>query len=117
MKWVYRSGSEKSRTTASAKPAKIIGQGSFFSSLFSSLSGGTTPQRTNVALPSDPATVSDPREINQTSVSLTIFSADIGVKLEKKVATELYRSTKKNPPTNMKIELIYVRNVFSFDRA
>lgn len=114
MKWVYTSGSEKSRTTAPAKPAKIIGQGSFFSSLFSSLSGGTTIQRTNVALPSDPATVFDLREINQTSVSLTIFSANISVKLEKKVATELYRSTKKNPPTNMKIELIYVRNVFSF---
>ncbi|EDR11411.1 uncharacterized protein LACBIDRAFT_313549 [Laccaria bicolor S238N-H82] len=107
MKWVYTSGSEKFRTTAPAKPAKIIGQGSFFSSLFSSLSGGTTIQRTNVALPSEPATVFDAREINETSVSLTIFSAHIGVQLEKRVATELYRSTKKNPPTNMKFELIY----------
>ena len=39
---------------------------------------------------------------------LSIFAADIAVKLDQKMISELNRSTKKNPPTRMKYELIYV---------
>jgi hypothetical protein len=40
---------------------------------------------------------------------LSIFSATVQVNLDKKMSAELVRSTKKNPPSKMKFELIYVR--------
>jgi Protein of unknown function (DUF3684) len=47
-------------------------------------------------------------EVNETSVSLAIFGADVDVKLDKKMRNELLRSTKKNPPAKLRFELIYV---------
>lgn len=115
MRWVYNSGSEKPPPppTVSTKPAS---QGGFFSSMFSAFGGGVTPQRTPTPLPVVPAKVVNPRTISDTSVSLTIFAADVDVKLDKKIAAELHRSTKKNPPSKMKYELIYVSGCLC-DRA
>ena len=45
---------------------------------------------------------------------MSIFTADVLVKLDGKMIAELNRSTKKNPPTRMKYELIYVGSVASF---
>ena len=106
MKWVYTSGTEKRRAIL---PTNTIKQssGGFFSSLFGSLAGSSTQRVTTPALPSTPE-VADPLAFNETSVSLTVFSASIRVQLEKKVATEIHRSTKKNPPAQMNLELIYV---------
>jgi len=109
MKWIYASGTEKKRQTI-AKVNKPTGpiSGGFFSSLFSSLSGTSTPQRTSTpSLPLPPKPV-DYLSINETSVSLSIYSASIQVRLDKKLASEIQRSTKKNPPSKMKFELIYV---------
>ncbi|KAF8070283.1 hypothetical protein FPV67DRAFT_1486835 [Lyophyllum atratum] len=83
MQLVYSSGSEKPRPTA-LKP-KATGAGGFFSS----------------------SKDIDPSAIKETSVSLSIFSVDVDVRLNKKIAAELHRSTKKNPPTRLKYELIY----------
>ena len=52
----------------------------------------------------------DPKTIVESNVVLSIFAADISVRLDKKMVAELNRSTKKNPPTRMKYELIYVRD-------
>ncbi|GLB37239.1 putative protein of unknown function (DUF3684) [Lyophyllum shimeji] len=104
MQWVYSSGSEKTRPTSSNP--KATGAGGFFSSLFTSFAGSVTPQRSSTPLPAPVKNV-DPSTINETSVSLSIFSADIEVRLSKKVAAELHRSTKKNPPTKLRYELIY----------
>ncbi|KAF5386054.1 hypothetical protein D9615_002424 [Tricholomella constricta] len=105
MQWVYSSGSEKPRPVSVLKP-KLAGAGGFFSSLFTSLAGSTTPQLSSTPLPPLVKDV-DPSTINETSVALSIFSADVDVRLSKKVAAELHRSTKKNPPTTLKYELIY----------
>lgn len=111
MKWVYTSGTEKRRVTLPTKTTK--GSGGFFSSLFGSLAGSSIPQRTTTpALPSTPKVI-DPLVVNKTSVSLTVFSASVRVQLEKKLAIEINRSTKKNPPTQMKLELIYVSPSYS----
>ena len=106
MKWVYISGTEKKRVLPT-KTVKQSGGGGFFSSLFGSLASSSIPPRitTSVASKSE---VANPLTVNETSVSLTVFSASIRVQLEKKVATEIQRSTKKNPPAQMKLELIYV---------
>lgn len=50
----------------------------------------------------------DPLTVTKTSVTLAIYSADVDVRLDKKIAVELHRSTKKNPPSRLKYELIYV---------
>lgn len=110
MRGVYASGTEKPPPpSAMQKSNKPTTQGNFFSSLFSSFAGGSTPLRTPTPLPPVPVEVVDPLTVNETSVSLSIYSADVDVRLDKKVAAELLRSTKKNPPTKVKYELIYVR--------
>lgn len=115
MRWVYSSGSEKKpkHRPVSLKLSKPAGAGGFFSSLFTSLSGNATPQRSATPLPVVEQVV-DPLTINETSVSLSIFSADVDIRLNKKVAAELHRSTKKNPPNKLKYELIYVSNLGTF---
>ncbi len=74
----------------------------FSSSLFTNLVGSVPPP------PEEPKTVIDPRQIRVTSVAMSIFSADVDVRLDKKLSAELHRSTKKNPPSKLKYELIYV---------
>lgn len=103
MRWVYSVGSEKPAPVAS-KPAKS--QGGFFSSLFGL--GSSTPQRAGTPQPVTPAPEVDLTEINESSVRLSIFAANVDVKLDKKMTAELLRSTKKNPPSKVKFELIYV---------
>ncbi|KAJ7209538.1 hypothetical protein GGX14DRAFT_451864 [Mycena pura] len=100
MRWVYSSGTEKPRPQT--KPAEKS-SGNFFSWLGIS----STPQRVATPLPPVPEVVVDPLTVNETSVSLSIFSAEVDVRLDKDVAGELHRATKKNPPNKIKYELIY----------
>lgn len=111
MRLVYTSGTAKpnslTRAVNAFKPAAA--QAGFFSSLFSSFAGPTaTPQRMSTPLPLPPSEEIDQLAINESSVRLAIYSADVDVKLEKKIALELHRSTKKNPPNNLRVDLIYV---------
>ncbi|KAJ7874669.1 hypothetical protein B0H14DRAFT_2717085 [Mycena olivaceomarginata] len=103
MRWVYSSGTEKPKPLA-LKPEKAP-TSTFFS--LKSWLGTNTPQRITTPLPPEPEEVVDPLTVNETSVSLSIFSAEVDVRLDKKVAAELHRSTKKNPPNKVKYELIY----------
>ncbi|KAG7446407.1 uncharacterized protein BT62DRAFT_986911 [Guyanagaster necrorhizus] len=98
MQWVYTSSSDK---PSAAKPVKPQANGGFFSSLFTNLVGSVPPP------PEERKEVIDPRQIRVTSVSLSIYSADVDVRLDKKLSAELHRSTKKNPPSKLKYELIY----------
>jgi hypothetical protein len=92
---------------------KSTGAKSFFSSLFTSFSA-SSPQRSNTMLPAAREEVVNPLSIDETSVSLSIFSADVVVRLDKKLSVELHRSTKKNLPNKLKYELIYVSVLSSF---
>lgn len=103
MRWVYSVGSEKPAPVTS-KPAKS--QGGFFSSLFGL--GSSTPQRAITPQPIAPVPEVDFTEVNESSVRLSIFAANVDVRLDKKMTAELLRSTKKNPPSKVKFELIYV---------
>ena len=49
-----------------------------------------------------------PTELHKTNVTLTIFTAEVDVDVDKKLYAELLRSTKKKPPTQLKYHLIYV---------
>ncbi|KAJ6497900.1 hypothetical protein C8R45DRAFT_984590 [Mycena sanguinolenta] len=103
MRWVYSSG------TAKPKPLVLKQEKAPTSTFFNLKSwlGSNTPQRVATPLPSEPEEVVDPLTVNETSVSLSIFSAEADVHLDKKFAAELQRSTKKNPPNKVKYQLIY----------
>lgn len=120
MQWVYAAGSSakprKRMTTEQQQTRKAVTSG-FFSSLFSSF--GATPQRGASplhALPEQDNTAENEAEeqrkllqVNETSVTLSVFSAEVNVQLDERMKKELLRATKKNPPTTMRYELIYVR--------
>ena len=108
MNWVYSTGTERPKQVPVVEQIKH--KTGFFSSLFG-LGGGNTPQRATSPLPPQPAiNETEYLEVGQSSVVLTIFTAEVDVKLNKKISTELHRSTKKNPPRALKYELIYVCN-------
>ncbi len=106
---MYMAGTEKPQPKKELPKSATAG-GGFFSSLFSSFTGSGAPTRAVTPAPaSSPRPQIDPRTIIESNVVLSIFAADIVVKLDQKMIAELNRSTKKNPPTRMKYELIYVR--------
>ncbi|KAI0822620.1 hypothetical protein BC628DRAFT_1388241 [Trametes gibbosa] len=108
MQWVYMAGTEKPQPKKEPPKPAAGGGGGFFSSLFSSFGGTANTQRAVTPTPPPPPVPKiDPLTIVESNVMLSIFAADIGVKLDKKMISELNRSTKKNPPTRMKYELIY----------
>lgn len=110
---VYDAGSSKPQLLSQAmkalKPAAGAVTSGFFSSLFSSFTGPTqpsTPQAASKPLPDEKG--KDPMEFVKSSVVLHIFSVEVTVRLDKKMVTELQRSTKKNPPARLRYDLIYV---------
>ena len=106
MNWVYSTGTERPKQVPVEQTKHKAG---FFSSLFG-LGGGSTPQRAASPLPPQPVINEvEYLKVGQSSVVLTIFTAEVEVKLSQKISTELHRSTKKNPPRALKYELIYVR--------
>jgi len=101
---VYAVGTEKRpllEVLESRKPKR-----GFFSSLVSAFTSPSTPQLETLALPPQPP--KDPTELHEVNVALTVFTAEVDVKVDKKISAELLRSTKKNPPARLTYDLIYV---------
>lgn len=101
---VYAVGTEKRLLLNILEPRKP--KGGFFSSLVSAFTSQTMPQPETPALPQQPP--KDPTELHGMNVTLTVFTAEVDVKVDKKLSAELLRSTKKNPPARLKYDLIYV---------
>ncbi|KAG8964408.1 hypothetical protein FRC03_001809 [Tulasnella sp. 419] len=100
MRCVYQTGTEKEGVPAKSSRSS----GGFFSSLLGSLSTHTlsrTPE------PQPPTQEPQPLEALESSVLLKVYSAQVDVKLDKKMSTELERATKKKPPTTCSLSLIY----------
>ena len=110
VRWVYTVGSEKLSAASRTDTLKTVtNQASgFFSSLFAGLGASSTPRRTPTPLPVVPKESINLMEANSSDVVLTIFAANVDVRLNKKMTAELQRSTKKNPPSRLRYELIYV---------
>jgi hypothetical protein len=107
---VYTAGTKKKKLPQPDVKANKSSHGgllSTFSSFFSA-SGASTPQRIVTPLPAEPVVDIDPLTVTETRVTLSVFSADVDVRLSTKMSAELHRSTKKNPPSKLKFELIYV---------
>ncbi|KAH8112414.1 hypothetical protein DFH11DRAFT_1607467 [Phellopilus nigrolimitatus] len=111
---VYLSGTSKPQLLSQAmralKPAAAAVSSGFFTSLLSSFTTpapSPTPQRAATPLPPPVEKESDPLELNKSGVVLHIFSSEVDVRLDKKMISELQRSTKKNPPNHLRLDLIY----------
>lgn len=104
MNAVYAVGTEKRPLLEVLEPLKP--KGGFFSSLVSAFTSQSTPQPETPALPPQPP--KDPTELHEMNVTLTVFTANVDVKVDKKLSAELVRSTKKNPPARLTYDLIYV---------
>ena len=110
VRWVYTVGSEKPSATPRTDNLKAVTNqaSNFFSSLFSGFGASSTPRRTPTPVPVAPKESINLLEANSSDVVLTIFAANVDVRLNKKMTAELLRSTKKNPPSRLRYELIYV---------
>jgi Protein of unknown function (DUF3684) len=107
MNWVYTVGSEKPQPVVIEQIKRKTG--GFFSSLFSSLGGANPPQRTPTPTITPAVNEADLVKINESNVVLSIFTPEVDVQLTKKMSAEMHWSTKKNPPSKVKYQLIYVR--------
>jgi len=110
MRWVYAAGTTKKKPLPTITRPNKVSHGGFLStfSSFFSTSGASTPQRVVTPLPAEPVVEVDPLTGIESQVTLSIFSADVDVRLSTKMSTELHRSTKKNPPSKLTFQLIYV---------
>jgi hypothetical protein len=110
VRWVYSVGSEKPSATSRADALKTVSHqtSGFFSSLFAGFGGSSTPRRAPTPAPVVLKESINLMEAHSSSVVLTIFAANVDVRLNKKMTAELLRSTKKNPPSRLRYELIYV---------
>ncbi|CAE6441272.1 unnamed protein product [Rhizoctonia solani] len=102
LRWVYNTGTDK-KPIPSDKAAKPAPATSFFSSLFSSFSA---PSPAPAPAP-PPEPEKDPLEALESTVQLSVFAAEIGVRLDNRMNTELERATKKKPPSTSTYQLIY----------
>ena len=109
LRWVYATGSERLVPTKPLPPKPASISHNFFSSFLSSFVA-PSPSRT-------PEPSLFPQESNtellasmESSVVLSVFSAQVDVNLDQKMLTELERATKKRPPKTTTYSLIYVRN-------
>ena len=107
MRWVCAEGTKKKKTLLAVEWPSKPSHGGFRSTFFGT-SGASTPQRVVTPLPPEPVVEIYPPTVTETQVKLSIFSADVNVRLSTKMSTELRRSTKKNPPNKLKFEFIYV---------
>lgn len=110
MRWVYSVSTDnvmKPKPKVAAQPTTK--KKGFFSSLFSSIAADlSTPTRSSApSVEAGPPKMVDFRSIAATSVSLSIYAADVAVHLDKKMEAELHRSTKKKMPPRLAYKLIY----------
>jgi hypothetical protein len=104
---VFALASEKPlpKPAAPAAPKPAAGLLSGLWSAFATRASTPLPQPE----PEPEAPKMDPAARTERTVVLTLFAADLDVKVERALAAELVRATKKNPPARVKYELIYVR--------
>jgi Protein of unknown function (DUF3684) len=112
MVYKYKVGSEMPSVTSKTDILQSSSHkaSGFFSPLSDDFEASLTPQVTPTQAPvvhKDKESI-HALEVNLSNIVLTIFTANVDVRLDEKMAGELARATKKNPPSRLRYELIYV---------
>jgi len=108
VRWVYNVGSEKPPATSRADTIETATHqtNGFFSG--SPQADGFEAWMPEVTPSMEPKESTNLLEAHSSNIALTIFTANVDVRVDKKMTEELQRSTKKNPPSRLRYELIYV---------
>jgi hypothetical protein len=106
VRWVYDVGSEKPSATSRTDTLETATHQT--NGFFSPQSDGFEAWMPEVTPSMVPMESTNLLEAHSSNIVLTIFTANVDVRLEKKMTEELLRSTKKNPPSQLRYELIYV---------
>jgi hypothetical protein len=104
--WVYNVGSEKPSATSRTDTLETATHQT--NGFFSPQSDGLETLTPEVTPPMVPKESTNLLEAHSSNIALTIFTANVDVRVDKKMTEELLRSTKKNPPSRLRCELIYV---------
>ena len=102
VRWIYSVGIEK--PSAISKTETVKTGSHHFLPLFDGIESSSTPQEA-LAVPEESINL---LEAESSSIVLTIFAANVDVRVDEKMTVELLRATKKNPPSRLRYELIYV---------
>ena len=102
VRWVYNAGSEKQKPSTTSRTDTLKTATHQTSEFFS-------PQFEPAPMvPKEPINLF---EATSSNFALTIFAANVEVRLDDKMTGELLRSTLKKPPSRLRYELIYVSTV------
>jgi len=104
VRWVYNVGSEKPSTPSRTDTLKTATHqtSGFFSPQSDRVKASSTP------VPMVPKAPINLFEATSSNIVLTIFAANVEVRLDEKMTGELLRSTLKKPPSRLRYELIYM---------
>jgi hypothetical protein len=106
VRWVYDVGSEKPSATSRTDALETAThQTNGFFSPQPDESEASSPEVSPSMVPEESTNL---LEAHSSNIVLTIFTANVDVRVDKKMTEELLRSTKKNPPSRLRYELIYV---------
>ena len=107
---VYKVGSEKPSVKSETDIFKSSSHkaSGFFSQLSDESEASPTAQGTLAQAPVVHKKSIHPLEANSLDIHLIVYAANVDVRLDKKMTGELLRATKKNPPSRLRYELIYV---------
>ena len=110
VRWVYTVGSERVPATSKTDTMKTVtNQASgFFSSVFAGFGAPSTPRRKPTPVKVAPKESTNLLEVNSSNLVVTIFAANVDVRLDKRMTAKLQHSTLKKPPSRLRYELIYV---------
>ena len=106
MECVYAAGTSKPQASTlsvidtSKSPGHKRPPGDFF--------GSKKGSKSRSMAISNPVQLLGSLKVVVTQVTLSVFTAEVDAQLEAKMASDLQRSTKKNPPNKLKYELVYV---------
>ena len=107
---VYKVGSEK--PSATSKTDILYSSSHKASGFFSSPSDGIEASATPQGIPTRAPVVHKKSihhlEVHSSNIDSAIFAANVGVRVDEKMAAEVLRATKKKPPSRLRYELIYV---------
>ena len=102
VRWVYTAGIEKPFATSETDTLRTGSH--HFLPLFDDIESSSTPQ----GAPAVPKESIHLLEARSSIIVLTIFAANVDVRLDEKMTVEPLRAAKKTSPSRLRYELIYV---------
>jgi hypothetical protein len=109
LNWVYTVPTEKPAPVLARDIKPAARAGGLLGSFWSALTAAPAAPAPAPAPVQAKAPEKDPLASTSARVTLSVWAADVSVRVDAKLGQELLRATKKRPPGATRVELIYVR--------